>query len=205
MEMIQLRRFPTDANVKCHSLLACAGVFLERKILTEDGFEQTWAVNVLAPFLLTSLLVKSVKERIINVSSISAGSRVDFGNLNQVGNNGFQHFKHNQANLFISSAYSLMNVTVAQVYHIRKVDHAKGLLVDAVRLLDQEKGFSAHNAYSLSKLAMMMFNTELATRLSSPPTANCLDPGTVNTKMLLQGMIFPVFSSPHLAINICNV
>ncbi|CAL8463520.1 g3054 [Coccomyxa elongata] len=114
-------------------LINNAGVFPERKILTEDGFEQTWAVNVLAPFLLTSLLVKSVKERIINVSSISASSRIDFDNLNQ------------------------------------------------------EKGFSAHNAYSLSKLAMMMFNTELATRLSPPPTANCLDPGTVNTKMLLQG------------------
>lgn len=52
---------------------------------------------------------------------------------------------------------------------------------------NQEKGFNAHNAYSLSKLAMMMFNTELAARLSPPPTANCLDPGTVNTKMLLQG------------------
>lgn len=52
--------------------------------MTEDGFEQTWAVNVLAPFLLTSLLINSVKERIVNVSSVSAGSRIDFGNLNQV-------------------------------------------------------------------------------------------------------------------------
>lgn len=85
MKMLQLRRFSTDADVKSHTLLASAGVFPERKILTEDGFEQTWAVNVLAPFLLTSLLVKSVKERIINVSSISAGSRIDFDNLNQVG------------------------------------------------------------------------------------------------------------------------
>lgn len=64
--------------------MAYAGIFPEKKILTEDGYEQTWAVNVLAPFLLTSLLVDAVKERIVNVSSISAGSRIDFDNLNQV-------------------------------------------------------------------------------------------------------------------------
>ena len=87
----QLRPFPTDGNVKSNTVLASAGVFPERKILTEDGFEQTWAVNVLAPFLLTSLLVKSVKERIVNVSSISAGSRIDFDNLNQVGRHSYGH------------------------------------------------------------------------------------------------------------------
>ena len=51
---------------------------------SHDGFEMTWAVNVLAPFLLTSLLLGNVKERIINISSISAGSRIDWGNLQQV-------------------------------------------------------------------------------------------------------------------------
>ena len=69
----------------CRTLIVWpAGIFPERKVLTADGFEQTWAVNVLAPFLLTSLLVDAVKERIVNVSSISAGSRIDFDNLNQV-------------------------------------------------------------------------------------------------------------------------
>ncbi len=51
---------------------------------SHDGFEMTWAVNVLAPFLLTSLLLGNVKERVINISSISAGSRIDWGNLQQV-------------------------------------------------------------------------------------------------------------------------
>lgn len=64
--------------------MASTGIFPEKKVLTEDGYEQTWGVNVLAPFLLTSLLIDSVKERIVNVSSISAGSRIDFDNLNQV-------------------------------------------------------------------------------------------------------------------------
>lgn len=43
------------------------------------------AVNVLAPFLLTALLLDRVTDRIINVSSVSAGSSIDFDNLQQVG------------------------------------------------------------------------------------------------------------------------
>lgn len=53
----------------------------------------------------------------------------------------------------------------------------------------QEKRFSDHGAYSLSKIAMQAFTKELAERKSSSqgPTVNCLDPGTVNTKMLNLG------------------
>lgn len=65
-------------------LINNAGVFETQKSLSEDGFETTWAVNVLAPFLLTALLKDTVTERIVNVSSISAGSRIDFDNLQQV-------------------------------------------------------------------------------------------------------------------------
>ncbi len=59
-------------------------MFPDRKEVTEDGFEQTWAVNVLALYTLNALLVRHVSDRIINVSSISADSRIDFNNLNQV-------------------------------------------------------------------------------------------------------------------------
>ena len=51
---------------------------------TDDGYESTWAVNVMAPFLLTSLLLDHIKDSIVNVSSISAGSSMDFNNLQQV-------------------------------------------------------------------------------------------------------------------------
>ena len=61
-----------------------AGVFEERKSMSTDGFEMTWAINVLAPFLLTSLLKDIITTRVVNVSSISAGSRIDFDNLQQV-------------------------------------------------------------------------------------------------------------------------
>lgn len=60
-----------------------AGVLADKMVTTGDGYELTWQVNVLAPYVLGALLVNAVKERIINVSSISAGSRIDFDNLNQ--------------------------------------------------------------------------------------------------------------------------
>lgn len=65
----------------------------------------------------------------------------------------------------------------------------------------QEKGFSAHGSYALSKIAMMAFTAKLAKRLQKHggPTVNCLDPGTVNTKMLYAGwgqIGMPVSVSP---------
>lgn len=72
-------------NWSCARLWCCCceGVFPSRMQVTEDGFEETWAVNVLAPFVLNAMLLQHVQERIINVSSISADSRLDFNNLNQ--------------------------------------------------------------------------------------------------------------------------
>ena len=52
---------------------------------SDDGMEMTWAVNVAAPFLLTSLLLDTVTERVINVSSTNAADHIDFSNLQQVG------------------------------------------------------------------------------------------------------------------------
>ncbi|DBA70502.1 TPA: hypothetical protein ACH3X2_011903 [Trebouxia sp. C0005] len=115
-------------------LINNAGVFENSKSLSKDGYEMTWAINVLAPFLLTSLLKDIITEHIVNVSSISAGRSIDFDNL------------------------------------------------------QQEKGYSGDDSYALSKLASMMFTYDLA-ELMKPKgvTVNCLDPGTVNTKLLIAG------------------
>jgi len=63
-----------------------AGVNNSRKTMTADGFESTFAINVLAPFLLTNLLLPKMKvsspSRLVNVSSNAArGSSIDFDNL----------------------------------------------------------------------------------------------------------------------------
>ncbi len=83
----QIRKFAEAIKADHKSidvLINNAGVFETQRSLSEDGYEMTWAINVLAPFLLTSLLKDVVTDRIVNVSSISAGSSIDFDNLQQV-------------------------------------------------------------------------------------------------------------------------
>lgn len=52
-----------------------AGIYLERKQYSEDGIEKTFAVNHLAPFLLTNklldLLINSEQPRVLTVTSYS--------------------------------------------------------------------------------------------------------------------------------------
>ncbi len=64
-----------------------AGVYMNEKKITSDGFETTFAVNHLAHFLLTArlfpLLEKSRPARVISVSSIAHNrAYIDFENLN---------------------------------------------------------------------------------------------------------------------------
>ena len=68
-------------------LINNAGVYMNEKKLTIDGYETTFAVNHLAPFLLTNLLLellmKSEPARIINVSSIAhTKAEIDKDNIN---------------------------------------------------------------------------------------------------------------------------
>jgi len=67
-------------------LLHNAGVFAKARQLTPDGHELTFAVNHLAPFLLTSLLLPSLQQaragRVVVVSSIAhTRGVVDFDDL----------------------------------------------------------------------------------------------------------------------------
>jgi len=68
-------------------LINNAGLYMNEKILTPDGIETTFAVNHLAPFLLTNLLLNlitnSQPSRIINVSSVAhkrANLEIDYIN-----------------------------------------------------------------------------------------------------------------------------
>jgi len=63
-----------------------AGVFLAEKKVTQDGIECTLAVNHLAPFLLTSLLVEKLKKsapsRVITTSSSAhRAGQIDFDDI----------------------------------------------------------------------------------------------------------------------------
>jgi len=135
--------------IKIDVLINNAGVFDPEPRTSAQGYDMTWAVNVMAPFVLTRrllpLISKGDKPRIITTSSIS-------------------------------QSLSLPNLSEL---------FARG---------DEIKSYSAHRSYSNSKLGDLMFTAKLAKVLASQSdprlsSIQCLtmDPGTVNTKMLLAG------------------
>jgi len=62
-----------DRHPAIHVLINNAGALYTRREQTAEGIERTWALNVLAPFLLTHLLVDrmiaSAPARVVNVAS----------------------------------------------------------------------------------------------------------------------------------------
>jgi NAD(P)-dependent dehydrogenase (short-subunit alcohol dehydrogenase family) len=72
----QIRKFVDDFKQKyqnLHVLINNAGIMLKKRYLSVDGFEMNFAVHLLGPFLLTNLLLDTLKKsspsRIINVAS----------------------------------------------------------------------------------------------------------------------------------------
>ncbi len=125
-----LSRFPA-LNV----LVNNAGSLPPKRETSEDGYEMQFAVNHLAPFLLTNLLLPLIKTsapaRIITISSmVHAWGDIDFQDLQST------------------------------------------------------RGYDASGVYSMTKLANVLFTTELARKLAgSAVTANSLHPGVINTKL----------------------
>ena len=69
-----------------HALINNAGIIPRKRLVTEDGFETQFAVNHIAPFLLTNLLLDVLKSsapaRIVTVASdMHRGSTIDFDDL----------------------------------------------------------------------------------------------------------------------------
>ncbi|HLL01009.1 MAG TPA: SDR family oxidoreductase [Myxococcaceae bacterium] len=128
------RRFP-----RLDVLVNNAGVFMNERVVTEDGLETTFQVNHLAPFLLTTLLLQGPLSgpgvRIVNVSSIA----------------------HNRGRMNFED-------------------------------LQLARGYNGYGAYAQSKLANVLFTFELAQRVPADlVTVNCLHPGVVSTKLLVEG------------------
>jgi NAD(P)-dependent dehydrogenase (short-subunit alcohol dehydrogenase family) len=69
-----------------HVLVNNAGAMFTRRLATIDGYEMTFVVDHLAPFLLTNLLLNSLKAsapaRVVTVASDAhQGARIDFDDL----------------------------------------------------------------------------------------------------------------------------
>lgn len=146
---------PSVPNSNLKILMNNAGVYSSNLIRTQDGLESTFAVNVLAPFVVTSMLLPTL---------LANGSR----------NN-----KESSSRIVIASSVS-QSWKLSKDYWDDPQYH--------------NRQYYAHSAYSESKLLDAMLTIEMAHRLhdvagidTSVVTCNCLDPGTVNTKMLLDG------------------
>jgi retinol dehydrogenase-14 len=91
-----------DRYQQLHVLINNAGVFTSKHTVTVDGIETTFAVNHLAPFLLTNLLLAVLKAsapaRIINITSSGERSgTINFDNLQGEGRySGFQAYNQSK-------------------------------------------------------------------------------------------------------------
>lgn len=133
--MAEVRRLAGELGAlpRIDVLLNNAGAIFNDRQVTVDGFERTFALNHLAYFLLTTLLLDKLKAsapaRIINVSSEA----------------------HRTGKLRFDD-------------------------------LQSERKYGGLAAYSMSKLANVLFTRELARRLSGTGvTANAMHPGVVAT------------------------
>lgn len=148
-----------DRLPRIHVLVNNVGGCWKTRRLTPDGVEHTFAVNHLASFLLTNLLLDRLRR--------SAPARV---------------------------------VTVAS--------NAERLGVIDFDDLQGSRGWSGGRAYNQSKLANVLFSSELARRLpAAEVTANALQPGLVSTSFgaedpgrtqrLLVPFLRPFMTSPE--------
>ncbi len=144
-----------------HVLVNNAGVWHQQRRTSQDGYEDTFAVNHLAPFLLTHLLLPRMlategDRRVVHVSS-----RL-----------------HEQAGLSgpVGRAVYLMNVLGVPI----RVP-SPGLDLNA---LPMTRGYRGLEAYARSKLAQILFSNELARRLGPASVcSNAVHPGSVATNV----------------------
>ncbi|HEX7325373.1 MAG TPA: SDR family NAD(P)-dependent oxidoreductase [Rhodanobacteraceae bacterium] len=136
-----------------------AGSVNARRTLTTDGIETTFAVNHLAPFLLTNLLLKrlgaSAPARIVNVASVAhTRGTLDFDDIN---------FDHGYTTLRAYARSKLANVLFTRALAKRIAD--TGVTVNAVHPGAVATGIWRHGvanpvgAWTLSQLARLCMRT----------------------------------------------
>jgi NAD(P)-dependent dehydrogenase (short-subunit alcohol dehydrogenase family) len=106
---VAIRQLAQDFQARhqtLHVLINNAGVMMGRRTITVDGIETMLAVNYLAPFLLTNLLLNVIKTsapaRIINVASVPANVKINFADLQAIRKySGFGQYQHTKLALVL--------------------------------------------------------------------------------------------------------
>ncbi len=150
-------------------LINNAGIYAQRRAITEDGFELTMAVNHFAPYLLTRLVGPSVSKapagRIVTVSSMAHQSGdIDLDDL--MFENGFD-------------AYS--------AYATSKLANILFTSALATRLAGASSTRSSLSGTSSSGTSSSGTSSSRTSSSRTDVTANCLHPGVIDTKLLHAG------------------
>ncbi len=110
-----IEKFASEFKAKfdsLHVLVNNAGAVINRRQMTDDGFERTLAVNYLGPFLLTRellpLLKSSAPARVVNLSSgLYKSGRVNLDDLQSEKKYSSQNVYRNAKLLLLMQTYSL--------------------------------------------------------------------------------------------------
>jgi retinol dehydrogenase 14 len=131
---VLLERYP-----RIDILVNNAGGYFQRREVTSEGLERTFALNVVAPFLLTSLviprLLDSAPARVVNVASAAHRSyTVDFADLQ-----GSQHYAG-----YTAYGRSKLELILLTREFARRL-HGRGLTFNAVHPGFVRSGFGQNN------------------------------------------------------------
>lgn len=174
--LADVRRFSRELLIRgepIHVLIHNAGVWHRSFERSADGYEDTFAVNHLAPFLLTHRLLDRMlatgdEARVVHVSS-----RLH----SQAGNTSGP----------LARAVHLANVLGIPL-------RPPPARLDVTRLHDPPS-FEGLEAYASSKLAQLLFSNELARRLTgTTATSNAVHPGSVRTKVVRDSPLLAALS-----------
>ncbi|MCB9602638.1 MAG: SDR family NAD(P)-dependent oxidoreductase [Sandaracinus sp.] len=157
-----------------HGLVNNAGLWHQERHESAEGFEDTFAVNHLAPFLLTHLLLPALREgakdgdaRIVHVSS-----RL-----------------HEQAGNVGTLTGRLVHLAGVLNLPRPPLGHA-GFDFDDLGMWREYHGLQA---YARSKLAQLLFSNELSRRLAGTAvTSNAVHPGSVATEVTRESRFLAV-------------
>lgn len=138
---------------RLHILINNAGAIFATRTLTIDGYERTFALNHLAYFLLTNLLldmlVANAPSRIINVSSRShEAASIDFDDLQNA-----QHYNYGGYRAYGQSKLANLLFT----YELTRRLAGTGVTVNAVHPGTVATGFGQNN-HGAMKLGMRVFH-----------------------------------------------
>ncbi|MGB9779698.1 SDR family NAD(P)-dependent oxidoreductase [Caldanaerobacter sp.] len=128
-------------------------------------------------------MIKTVKETFKNIDWL-LNNAATFEPQRKIVDRGFEKtFMVNYiAPFYLTISLLKEGVDIRYILNVSSMAHASSIDFQDLQL---EKGYDGYKAYSLSKLYITLFTYYLAERLKGKAYVNCLHPGVINTKLLI--------------------